>query len=105
MGTWAIPLPDSTEPHITQSVSMDGRTYVMEINWNSRTDRWTMSLSTEAGDAIINGALLAVGLDILRTIPWTLDYVPPGVLMLGGPDDPTLETVPATVLFYVSEDL
>ncbi len=101
MAEFVIPLPDQDQPHITQSVSMDGRAYLMELNWNSRTDRWTLGLSTEDGDMILSGALLCMGIDLLRTIPSTLDYVPPGQLWLGGDGDPTLETTNGVSLFYV----
>ena len=104
MADWSIPLPDETTPSVTQSVSLSGRTYVFGIDWNSRTDRWTVRLATEDGTRILDGALLGMGVDILRTIPSTLDYVPPGQLWLGGDDDPTLETTPGVTLFYITED-
>jgi hypothetical protein len=104
MTEWVIPLPNETEPSVTQSVSLSGRTYVFGIDWNSRTDRWTIRLTTEDGTRILDGALLCMGVDILRTIPSTLDYVPPGALWLGGYDDPTLETTKGVTLFYITED-
>jgi len=97
----AISLPTSTEPFITQTVSLEGRSYVMTFDWNSRIDRWSFSIATEAGQDILNGALLQVGVDILRTVPNTLDYVPPGQLFLAGRDDPTLATIGDVSLFYV----
>jgi hypothetical protein len=104
MTEWVIPLPNETEPSVTQSVSLSGRTYVFGIDWNSRTDRWTIRLVTEDGVRILDGALLCMGVDILRTIPSTLDYVPPGELWLGGDDDPTLVTTQGVTLFYITED-
>ena len=100
-----IALPNENEPAVTQTVSLEGRSYVFTLDWNSRTDRWTISLATEAGQEVLNGALLQVGIDILRTIPNTLDYVPPGRLYLGGTDDPTLVSMPSVALFYVPSDL
>ena len=97
-------MPDATEPKVTQSVSLQGRNYVFGFDWNSRTDRWTMSLATEDGDDILNGALLMLGIDLLRTIPNTLDYVPPGQLMAGGDDDPNLETTNTVSLFYIPSE-
>lgn len=99
-----LPLPGASEPNITQTVSLEGRSYVMGLDWNSRTDRWTMSLATEDGDEILNGALLQIGVDILRTIPNTLDFVPPGQLIAGGTDDPNLETTNAISLFYIPSE-
>lgn len=97
----SIPLPTSDDPFTEQSVSLDGQTYLMTFDWNGRTDRWSMALSTENGDAILNGALLCMGVDILQTIPSTLDYAPPGQLWLGGDGDPTLDTIGNVTLFYV----
>lgn len=96
-----IPIPDATEPLITQTVSLEGRAYIFRFDWNSRSDRWTLSLSTEDGDDILSGAVLVLNLDLLRTIPSTLDYVPPGQLIAGGVDDPNLETTNEMALFYI----
>jgi hypothetical protein len=104
MAISTIQLPSSSEPFVTQSVSLEGRTYVLTFDWNSRSDRWSFSIATEAGQAILNGAMLQVGVDLLRTIPDTLDYVPPGQLVLAGKDDPTLDTIGSVSLFYVPSD-
>lgn len=101
---FVIPLPTEDQPFITQSVSMDGRSYVMGFDWNSRSDRWSLSLQTEDGDKILDRAVVVMGIDMLRTIPNTLDYVPPGQLWLGGDDDPTLETTNGVTLFYIEAD-
>ena len=102
MPAWSIALPDETSPSVTQTVSLSGRSYIFRIDWNSRTDRWTVGLKTEDGTEIINGMLLGIGVDLLRTVPSTLDHVPPGALFLGGDDDPTLTTTPGVTLFYVT---
>lgn len=101
---WSIPLPDNSTPSVTQSVSLSGRSYVFGIDWNSRSDRWTVRLADEDGTEIVNGMLLGMGLDLLRTVPSTLDHVPPGQLWLGGADDPALETTNAVTLFYITDD-
>lgn len=100
----SIPLPNETEPSVTQSVSLSGRSYVFGINWNSRTDRWTVSLVDIEGTRIIDGMLLGIGVDLLRTVPSTLDHVPPGELWLGGDDDPALGTMSGVTLFYAVEE-
>lgn len=103
MPVWSIPLPDETEPSVTQSVSLSGRSYVFTVDWNSRSDRWTVGLTNEDGTDIIRGMLLGMGVDLIRTVPSTLENVPPGQLWLGGADDPALETTNAVTLFYVTE--
>jgi hypothetical protein len=104
MPVWSIPLPNETEPSVTQSVELSGRSYVFGIDWNSRSDRWTVGLVDENGTDVIHGMLLGMGVDLLRTVPSTLDHVPPGQLWLGGDDDPSFGTMNAVTLFYVTED-
>jgi len=98
-----ISLPDATTPSITQTVSLDGRSYVLSIRWNQRTDRWTFGISTEDSTDILQGALIQCGaVDILRTIPATRDGVPTGQLYCAGANDPTLDTIGSVSLIYVS---
>lgn len=101
MATLSLPLPTRNDPHLVQTTQLEGQSYVFEFNWNSRTDRWTLSLTNTDGTRILDGALLAVGIDLLRTVPNTLAFVPPGNLYVGGADDPTLETIDTAYLFYV----
>lgn len=101
MSTRVIGLPSSSETHVRQAVTLGGRSYLMSLDYNSRTDRWTVGLSTETGVEIIRGALLAVGVDLVRTIPITLADTPQGVLMLGGADDPTEDSIANSALFFI----
>ena len=104
MANWSIPLPNETTPSVTQSVELSGRSYVFTIDWNSRTDRWTVGLVDEDGADVIHGMLLCMGVDLLRTVPNTFDHVPTGELWLGGDDDPTLSAMNTVSLFYITED-
>jgi len=104
MAFWSIGLPDESTPYVTQSVEMSGRTYVFTIDWNSRSNRWTVGLADIEGTRIIDGMLLCIGVDLLRTIPSTLDHVPPGSLFLNGPDDPDFGTMNAVTLYYYEAD-
>jgi hypothetical protein len=99
-----IVLPDATEPLTTQTVSLEGRSYVFKFDWNSRTDRWSVSLAAEDGEEILSGAVLVLNIDLLRTVPNTFDYVPPGQLIAGGIDDPNLETTNEMALFYIPSE-
>lgn len=100
----SIPLPTSDEPFLEQSVSLDGQTYVFTFDWNSRTDRWSLSIRNEDDLQILNGAVLCMGIDMLRTVPATFDYTPPGQLWLGGDGDPTLATIDGVSLFYIEAE-
>lgn len=105
VAVFTIPLPDSTTPSLVQSVSLDGRTYTFAFDWNSRTDRWSLSIANEGGGAgVITGTLLQTATDMLRHVPGTLDTAPPGQLYLAGPDDPTLESIAQYTLYYITEE-
>lgn len=99
-----IPLPTPDEPLLVQSTQLEGRTYRFSFDYNSRLDRWTFSLATEAGDDILSGALLCCSQDLLRTVPNTLSYAPPGQLFLVGANDPTLETISDVSLVYLTSE-
>lgn len=98
----SVPLP--TEPFTTQSTSLEGRSYKFTFDWNSRSDRWVMDIDTEDGDPVIHGAVLVIGIDLLRTVPSTLDTSPPGQLFLAGTDDPTFDTISSVSLIYVPNE-
>jgi hypothetical protein len=61
-------------------------------------------MATEDGDSIVTGAVLVIGVDLIRTVPGTLDTVPPGELFVAGTDDPTLETISSVSLIYVPSE-
>lgn len=100
MARLSVPLPTSNEPHLVQTTQLEGQSYVFEFDWNSRIDRWSVNITNSDGTRILDGALLAVGVDLLRTIPNTLPYVPPGELYIAGNDDPTLDTIGDVFLIY-----
>ena len=97
-----LPLPTSDEPVLTQVVQLEGRTYRFTFDYNARTDRWTLNLTTESGVSVLAGAVLVLGIDLLRTVPSTLSYAPPGQLYVVGADDPTLATIGTVNLIYIT---
>lgn len=100
MAQLSLPLPTSDEPHLIQSTQLEGQTYTFEFNWNSRIDRWSLSISNTDGTRVLDGATLAMGIDLLRTVPSTFAHVPPGILFVGGEEEPTLATIGNNVLIY-----
>ena len=97
----SIPLPTTDQPHVLQSTTLEGVSYQFVFDWNSRTDRWTMSIYNEDNTPIVTGVTLAIGIDLLSVIPWTRANVPSGFLYLAGVDDPTLETIGDVSLIYI----
>lgn len=105
MATLELPLPTNEEPHFVITMQLEGQSYLFNFDWNSRTEVWTISITNTDGTAVIEGQTLAVGLDILRTIPNTLDHVPPGQLVCVAPsDDPGLEDIGDAFLLYFESE-
>ena len=105
MATLIVPLPNETAPNVTQSVTLSGRTYVMSFRWNVRTDRWTFGMATEDGDEVLSGTILQCGgVGLLRTLPRSRSYVPPGELYCAGIDDPGLDTIRNISFVYVVDE-
>jgi len=102
MALVTVPLPTSEEPNLVQTTQLDGQTFVFEFRWNSREDRWSLDLYNEDGNEIFRGQMLTLGTNLLRSVPSTLSYVPPGILFLAGENDPTLDTIGNVNLIYDS---
>ena len=78
-----------------QITTLDGRRYTLSLDWIQRIKRWTFTLSTESGAAIMSGKGLALRADLLRQNRWD-PRCPPGALMLidtEGDQEPDLESL------------
>lgn len=71
----------SGEPSQTFTITLDGRRFILIIEWNDRMHRWFFKLSTESGQAIMSGKHLATSFDLLAQIR-SFDYSPPGILIV-----------------------
>lgn len=96
-----LPLPTSEDPYTLQSTTLEGVSYQLVFDWNSRKDRWSFSIYNEDNTPVLLGASLTVGPDLLSVLPWTQSNVPPGFLYVAGVDDPTLATIGDVSLIYV----
>ena len=54
--------------HWEQTTTLDGRAYLLRFDWHQRWGRWTLSMYTENGDALIEGKALTVGPDLLKHV-------------------------------------
>lgn len=83
-------LHDGTS-HYTQTVALDGRLYVMDLDYNTRDGFWYLSLADSDGDPIQGcvGRRCVASYPILRSVD---PRRPPGEILLGGADvgDPGL---------------
>ena len=80
-----IPVPDY--PASTELVSIEGVTYQLTFQFNTRATCWTLSIATAAGVEILSGIKLVLDYELIA------DYVdrdiPPGLLYA---IDPSQET-------------
>jgi hypothetical protein len=85
-------------------VNLDEKPYVLTYDWNSRTDRWSLTIEDSDGDLLVAGITLVPSIDLLRTV--ASDARPGGALILYTFDSlaPTLETINKVQLLYVTED-
>jgi hypothetical protein len=62
------------------AVSLDGRGYQFSIRWQTREERWTLSVKDSDGELIVAGVPLVVDWPLLSL--FTDSRLPPGKLML-----------------------
>jgi hypothetical protein len=73
-------------------VALDGDDFVLTLQWNQRTETWSLDVADVNEDAIVSGIVLVPTWDLLGLV--TDSRAPRGSLMLwqpdGGQDGPTL---------------
>jgi hypothetical protein len=67
-------------PSTIQRTALDGRTYVLELDWSAREERWFFAISDAAGNPIRLGKRVVVGTDLLAHV--VSDARPPGMLLV-----------------------
>lgn len=84
------------EPHQEQTTTLDGRPFVIRLDWIQRIQRWTISLFSPNGDAIVQCKGLVLGADILRQVRYN-PAAPQGGLvvvdMQGADVEPDLDSL------------
>ena len=66
-------------PHYRFSVELDGADYGITLRHNERDGYWYLSLATGAGEPILSGSRVVLGLPLLRNVVSPLR--PPGELV------------------------
>lgn len=70
-------IPITTEdPSFKFSIDLEGVTYVLSFSYNSRMDRWTMSILDQNGVALRSGIKLITGWNLKRQ--YVQSVLPPG---------------------------
>lgn len=82
-----IEIPLTNKPEQLFNITIAGITYDVRIVWNTRSQQWSISFSTD-GEDIITGIALAGGVDITKQ--YTLDFNNMFAINLVNPElDPT----------------
>ena len=101
-----IPIVDA--PHQKFTVSLDKQSYQFMLWYNSREDRWYLSLTDAAGALIVSGIKLVVGNELIRQ--YDAYATPPGGLYVISTHSPYVEPTRAAFeddryeLVYVTEE-
>ena len=100
MADFRIPIARSSQAFTTQRTVLDGSTFRIDFQWNSRISRWLFSLYTSDDVAILQGRPFVNGWPLLHGVSNPLR--PPGELFLFTPDDidPDLEGIDRATLLY-----
>ncbi|RYF09310.1 MAG: hypothetical protein EOO40_07125 [Deltaproteobacteria bacterium] len=91
MALLAIPL-DENLPWYSFSITLENQAYTFEVAYNTRANRWMLSISDAADNLILAGIPLLIERDLLR--PYRTLRLPPGSLVVldntGQGQEPTL---------------
>ena len=66
MTTAIIPTPTATQPFWSETVALDGTTYLLTFNYNQRCDCWYLSVGTNDGSDIVNGLKILSNWPLLK---------------------------------------
>ena len=94
-------------PRYTQVVELDGTSFKIKLDFNTRTDSWVFSILTLEDVEILSGVRLTANWDVFKGHSH-LAALPPGKLILqdttGGDADPTSTSLGSQhKLIYITE--
>lgn len=75
MAIRTIDFPDA--PRFVQSVQLDGRVYVLRLNWNGRFDSWFLDIEQADGTVLLLSVRVVLGYPLLFGFDHD-DRLPPG---------------------------
>ena len=85
-----IELPIAADtPHQSFSVQLDGALYTVRLRYNTRAGHWILDLFTFAGEQLVAGLALRLGVDLLSQ--YRSAEMPPGSLFVLNYVDPYAE--------------
>lgn len=101
-----LQLPTTADPFYTFSADLDGTEYAFRMAYNSREDRWYLSVYTSTGEPIALSVKLVTNWPLLNRKAWD-ERAPKGVLYVSGSSPPGLEDLaPGAMcqLVYLTSD-
>ena len=72
---------DSTDPHYTVTVPLEGARYVFCLDWNAREEAWYLSINDLENEPILSGLRIVADWTPLRRFHY-LDNIPPGEILI-----------------------
>jgi hypothetical protein len=99
-----ITIPLTNDPSQRLNVILDEQIYVLEIDWNTRGEFWTIGFATSDQIPLVDGIKIVCNLDLIELHKNPL--MPRGSLIYLSPGDPGRETLlsESSALVYIPED-
>jgi len=84
------------QPRYSKGVELSGVNYFIDVNYNTKTQRWYFSLQDSQKNVIVRNVKLVLGRDLL--LPFRSRNIPPGMLFVVRRDsldrDPNFSDIP-----------
>jgi hypothetical protein len=104
MATIQIPLRNDLDDY-EFTIDLDGRTFNMQVQWNSRASQWSLILKNDAQAEVVGGIPLVVNSDLIGR--FMSEALPQGILTLfdtsGANRDPDKADLGVRCLLLYSE--
>jgi hypothetical protein len=84
-----VTIPVANAPHQIMTVTLDGQPYRFTFIYNSREDRWYMSIGNSSGEVIVAGIKLVVSNELIRQ--YEAYDLPPGAMYVISTHSPYAE--------------
>jgi hypothetical protein len=75
----ALKIPLFDHPNFSQSVTLDGKVYLLKLGWNDRGAYWTIGFYKTDGTPLVTCRKILLGQELVHFLPGL--GLPPGSLM------------------------
>ena len=84
-----LKLPVFTDTDYKYNIQLDGETFTLEFHYNSRADRWNLTVFDVEDEPVKHGARLVIDIDLLQRV--ALETKPAGELTVVDTTEDDLE--------------